>query len=107
MIQRGKAIDIGRRVVQDRAMITKAQLQSAGAGHDVEIIGYYRARVKAPAAATLIVREYALTKHPVGGTVPELYETVDFRETRLVSQGLPAVETFMEIVKAATLAEVI
>ncbi len=88
-------------------MTTKTQLIAAGAGQNVEIIGYYKAKVKAPAAATSIVREYTLTKHPVGGTVPELYETISYRDTKLIKSGLPAIETFMAIVQGATMAETV
>lgn len=86
-------------------MITKSQLKAAGAGHNVEIVGYYRTVID-PSLPTVTVKEYALTKHSTPGTVPELYELVNTRDIRRIKQGLPAVETFMKIVQSATMAEV-
>lgn len=87
-------------------MITKKDLIEAGAGANVHIIGYYHAHMRAPAAATPTVKEYALVKHPVAGTVPELYENVNYRDLKRISQGLSALETFMQIVQNMTMAEV-
>ena len=88
-------------------MITKTQLISAGAGQNVEIIGYYRAHMRAPSAALPTIKEYALVKHPVPGTVPELYENVNHRDLKKISSGLPALETFRLIVENMTMGEII
>lgn len=87
-------------------MVTKKQLIAAGAGSNVEILGYWRARLTAPDEVAGQIREYAYVKTPDETTDPELYILDQSAEAaRCVEKGVPAWIAFRKVVEASTVQE--